>query len=402
MAKRKHNHELLTPAGKGWAHWRGTLTGGLDFNILTDEAGSFEADVPRRVLALPAAAVWTLPAWLKGDKDHLRDMATLHLERMGVRLPDPAHEMLTEIVSSDDGGHLCAIAALKELPSPLEKTKILPTQVTLSAHCFHLPPDCLVVWEEHGSFVIAITVEGRLVYFSPLSARHLDDAAMREINNICLQLGFQRVIGRLEAIVLWTDAGDLDDIADATGLTVRRDEKPAPRMPAEHLCSLMPADIIATRHQQQRSARTRLMALGAGAIGAICVAVLTALTALAVQERNTLFERLAELTPKAARVQDHQRSWGEVATAVDPKRFPMQVLLHCMEPSSAPEVAITHFQCTAEKIVLRGRTEKSPTALQYSQEIKNVEPLMAWSWETPQPVINPDDSASFEVTGVRQ
>jgi hypothetical protein len=107
-----------------------------------------------------------------------------------------------------------------------------------------------------------------------------------------------------------------------------------------------------------------LIALGAGAVGAVGVAVLTALTALAVQERNTLFERLAELTPKAAKVQDHQRSWDEVAPAVDPKRFPMQVLLHCMAPSSAPEVAITHFQCTAEKIVLRGRAEKSSTALQ--------------------------------------
>ena len=39
-----------------------------------------------------------------------------------------------------------------------------------------------------------------------------------------------------------------------------------------------------------------------GKLGQAIVGVLTALTALAVQERSTLFERLAELTPKAAKV----------------------------------------------------------------------------------------------------
>jgi hypothetical protein len=401
MAKRKNITELLTPATTGWTRWQSADLGSLQQEAVFETDGSFGAEAQRRVLALPATAAWMLPAWLKGAQEHLTDMAALHLEKMGVRVNDPAREMLVNTIASEEAAHLCSIIALKEQPAPLATTKHLPDQVTLSALCLPLPANSLVIWEELGRFVLAITVDRQLAYFSPLSARLLDDTAFSEINNICLQLGFQRVLGQIEKIVLWSEAGDLDAIQKSTGLTTHREEKPSPRLPATHLCALMPGDLTVAHAQQQKSARTRLIALTAGAIGAVCVAVLTGLTALALQQRNSLFEQMAALSPKSSKVEDHRRAWEEVASAVDPKRFPMATLLQCMEPAGAAQVAVTHFECTPDKVILRGRTETSSAALQYAQEIKEVESLLAYTWETPPPELHGDDSASFEVKGVR-
>lgn len=402
MAKtNKQRCELLLPAATGWERWTGPEFGPLEREQIFEGEGSFTRDGQRHVLALPSTATWVLPAWLKGDADHLRDMAQLHLERLGVRTPGGQQEMQVNRIASDDAAHLACIIALKEETSPLAAKTQLPDDATVSALCYPLPDDAIVLWRELGRLVVAITSGAQLIYFSPLSSAKLDQNALGELNNICLQLGFQRVLGTVARMVLWTDEGDVEFIHRVTGIPAIHEDKPVPQLPARGGCDLMPADVVAECARQQKSKRTRMMALGAGALVAVAIAAIALLTVFASRERTQLLDKVAELTPRASKVEDHRKAWEEVAPAVDPKRFPMEVLLRCMEPKSSGDVALVHFEVTGDRVMLRGRTPTSSIALQFAQEIKGTESLHAWAWETPPPAMHSDDSATFELKGTR-
>ena len=222
MAKtNKQRCELLLPAAAGWERWTGPEFGPLDLEQSFESEGSFTRDGQRHVLALPSTATWVLPAWLKGDITHVRDMAQLHLERLGVRSVGGAQEMQVNHIASDDAAHLACIIALKEEPAPLAAKTRLPEDATLSALCFALPDDSIVIWRELGRLVIAITSGAQLIYFSPLSSAKLDENALGELNNIVMQLGFQRVLGEVANIVLWTEEGDADTVFEMSLPTSR-------------------------------------------------------------------------------------------------------------------------------------------------------------------------------------
>ena len=64
-AKKKNKTELLLPGESQWELWSMTELGGcVKVRSFPDVPGSFNKDATRHVLALPAAALWVLPAWL--------------------------------------------------------------------------------------------------------------------------------------------------------------------------------------------------------------------------------------------------------------------------------------------------------------------------------------------------
>ncbi len=402
MAKtRKPTHDLLLPGADGWTRWIGNEESTCELVAeFGQSAGVFAKETHRRVLALPASHFWVLPAWLNGSATHLRDMAVLHLERQGVRLPDPQHGLQIHRLQEKDGAHLTSVIALKDMPTPMWDMTRLPDEIVLSAACRELPADSIVILREMSRLVVIITHGADIIYSSPLSAHRLDELAISELNHLCLQLGFQRVLGRVESIVLWLDEeGDLNQIERLTGLQARRESLPLARIPARGLSTLVPAEIVAARTRQQAKARARVMALSAGLAIAACVAVMAVLITYATRERDLLLEKVADLSPRASQVLDQKKSWLEAAPAVDPTAFPMQVLLDSMSPSASTEASMTHFEWTPDRLILRGRMPSAALALQYANEIHEIEALARYAWQTPPPTIASDNSATFELTG---
>ncbi len=401
---RKPTHDLLLPGADGWNRWTGMQGGPATLAAeFRQSAGVFAKETNRRILALPASHVWVLPAWLHGQPEHLRDMALLHLERMGVRVTDPDHGLQVHRVQEKEGAYLTTIMALKDQPAPLWDMLRLPDEVVISSQCRPLPADSIVLQREMGRLTVTITHGTQMVYCSPLSAHCLDDRALSELNHLCVQLGFQRVLGKVDGIVLWMqDEGDLAQIERITGLTARREALPAPVLPTPMTSTLVPAEILAARVQNQSRARTRVTALSVGLALAACVAVMMVLISSATRERDMLRDKIADLTPRASQVLDQKKAWQEAAPAVDPSTSPMQVLLEVMKPSASTEVGMTNFEWTPSTLALRGRTANVSLALQYTQEIKDVEALAAYRFETPDPQIASDNSATFEVKGERQ
>ena len=397
----KLKRELLFPGNTGWELWSGPPAGRLErVQSFEDGPGSFATPAASHTLALPAASLWVLPAWLKGEKAHLRDVARLHLERLGVRTPGHEESLLIESLAEHDGSHLSRIVALKEVTTPLANLRLLPDVCQLSASCYTLAPDSLTLWRELGRLVVAITVGERLAYFSPMSASSLDQHGLAELNNICLQLTFQRVITSLSAIVLWIEDGDAERIQRLTGLEVRRQEKPVPHLAGESALTLMPGDIIAARDAARTATKRRTMALAAGFVMAAAIAGFSVLMTLATRERDALRDTIAEISPRAARVANHKAAWMEAAPAVDPERYPMELLLRCMSPKAAADIALSSFDCAQDRIVIQGRATEIASALRYTEQIKNSEALLAYQWEASTPNINEQTgTTTFELKG---
>ncbi len=397
---RKPASELLLPGADVWQCWTG-VEGALcqQSGDFTAADASFGKQAARRVLALPAAHFWVLPAWLKGEPQHLRSMALLHLERMGVKAGDDESSVQVRSITTKDGAHLARIIALKDEAVPLADTARLPDEVTHHALCYPLVSNSITIFRELDRLIVAITSGAELVYCTPLSSTRLDDNALGELNNICLQLGFQGVLGRLESLVLWIDDGDIGKIQRLTGLTPFRCEMPAPTMPERGSSAFMPEELVGERRRQSARAKTRLLALTAGSLLAAGIALVATLTTLALQERNMLREKVAELMPKSSRVMDHKKAWVEASPAVDPSTWPQEVLLHCMEPESSKEAVITHWEWTPEKLSLTGRLPSASLALEYTQALKTSDALARFELDGPPPVIAGDQSATFEMKG---
>lgn len=142
------------------------------------------------------------------------------------------------------------------------------------------------------------------------------------------------------------------------------------------------------------------MALGAGFVLAAAVAGFSALMSMATRERDSLREKIAEVTPKAAHVANHKAAWTEVASAVDPSQYPMEILLRCMEPQS-PDLAMMSFECTEDRVLIQAHTPTVEDALKYQLDIKNSEALSAYNWDSGQLKINEkDNSTTFELKGL--
>lgn len=401
---RKSTHDLLLPGPEGWTRWTGQDGSALNLaKEFGQSAGLFGKEPHRRVLALPASHVWVLPAWLHGRPEHLRDMALLHLERMGVRVADPEHGLQVLPIEEKESAQLVTILALKEQPAPLWDMLRLPEVVCLAAQCRPLPADSIILQRELGRLTVTITHGPHIVYASPLSARYLDEGALAEVNHLCVQLGFQRVLGSIKGIVLWMEEeGDLAQVERMTGLPAHRESLPPPCLNPMAHSTLLPPEVLSARLREQARARTRVTALSIGLALAACLAVMMVLITTATRERDLLRDKVAALTPRASQVLDQKKAWLEAAPAVDPSTGPMQVLLDVMKPAASTEVAMTSFEWTPGSLALRGRTAHVSQALQFTQEIKAVEELAAYTFDTPDPQIASDNSATFEVKGERQ
>ena len=394
----KLQQQILLPGTLDWELWTATATSGLTLaQSFEHTPGAFNSSTAKRILGLPASSVWVLPAWLKGDASQLRDMAQLHLERLSVRTPGHEESLSVESLDEFDGANLTRIVALKDVPTPLTDFRILPDECRLSAQCYNLAPDRITIWRELGRLVAAITVGPRLAYFSPMSSATMDQNGIAELNNICLQLSFQKVLTQLTGITLWIDEGDADRIAAATGLEVSRHDKPIPRLLSSSATTLMPADVILTRQSASTSAKRRVMMLAAGFILAGFVAAFSVVMGNATKERDALREKIAALTPKSSKVASQKAAWMEGAPANDFNFSPMELLLRLREPQSAGDIALMSFECTGDSILLRGFTEEISPALKFTEDVKNSESLSSYQWESTTPKI--ENGVTFELKG---
>jgi hypothetical protein len=104
--------------------------------------------------------------------------------------------------------------------------------------------------------------------------------------------------------------------------------------------------------------------------------------------------------PKVAFIKQTEARWKELAPAIDPRFYPIEVLLHLFESLPSQDVRITKFEQSARQISVDGEANSAALAYQFADKAKKNAGLQAWQFELPNPPrILQNEHAQFRLEG---
>lgn len=357
------------------------------------------------IFVYPVTAAFAVPVWAQTtDEDLVLGIVDLQLEKLSLRPDNELGKLLdVKLVEREEAQTLAVAAVLnKNLADDLPKEA--PAQFEISPHIYPMPDNHLVIWKELGRIVFCVTRRDNPVYFGGLTATSLNSASVSEMEHLLMPLYTQGIVAELEGAVLWTDDSGPDAaqaLANAFGVRVRREPKPAPKPPAE-ASSIEPVSVALGKIRAARAAKIRNIA------GLSVLAYLLVLGAFAAwffyrksqadqlaQEKNRLQYQFGWVTDAAMTAQ-------LMENAVNFDKYPVEVLRACIEPlyDNNPGVRITGFNIEKGHITITGEAKDNSKYISYVNRIKQSKApaLQGFKWppRDPQPK---GDVVSFRIAG---
>jgi hypothetical protein len=352
------------------------------------------------VLALPVAQVVALPLWLQEtDAKQFHDMIALQLEARG--LQPRGREVIFDwsIIEQEQARTLVLVAVLSSsLPEELE-TDACPV-FELSARCFPLPSDALVLWIEQDRLVAAVTRGNRLAYFHALSESRLTPRVLQDVICIVAALEMQGVMGALKQVVVWTDLtlAETNAIQSAVGAPVRLETRPAPFLPRE-TWNLTPARVDEAKRQRvarrwQSRAIALLVVLALGVFAALGLRLfLTWRDVTRLQQWQTAHAQSLRV------IHDTRAAWKDLQPVVDTDAYPLEVLLHVSETLPADQVHLTLFEEEGGHLLVKAEAKNLTAAFQFFDQLKKNPHLSAYTFDMAQPHSLANDITQIQIEG---
>ena len=391
---------MLLPGATEAEPWEAWTTG-ADAHCL--RAGQTPPEIAAgrdATLALPVAQVTALPLWLQETDAKLFDgMIELQLEARGLQPRGRSAIFDRTIVAQEEARTLVLVGVLAAtLPAELE-TDAFPV-FELSARCFALPPDALVLWTEQDRLVLAITRGDQLAYFHALSEPSLTGRVVQDLTCIVAALQMQDIIGVLQQVVVWTDLapGETAQLQSRLGLPVRSESRPAPSLPGD-AWNLTPARVDEVKRQQAaRRWQGRAMVLVALLVLAIGAALgahlyLTSRDVAQLQQWQTAHASSLQM------VHDTQAAWKDLQPVVDTSSYPLEALLHVSESLPNDQVHLTLFEANGNKLMLKAEAKNLTAAFTFFDQLKKNPHLKDYTWEMAQPHSLANDVTQMQIEG---
>jgi hypothetical protein len=371
-----------------------------------EEAGTALQPGEQYILGLPVALVLAQRLRLPTvERDEFDEMVRIQLEKA---MPYSMEEMTTgfELVSqTEEGSVISAVAIhnekLSELAAPLLSAGLIPGQVTIYAAqraATHAPVGtALLIYPEHDAIVCAITEEGKLSFTRTLDAA--DPLQLqRDLPQLALSAELQGINTSFAKILLDESLYELRDTVQgifATAVELIAVEVP----PAETNLNLLPESWRQQRAQLARRGewRKRLIWAGGAYVG-LLVLFLIWLVVLRL-EIGRLGRRIAQDAPRTEFVKATDAKWRALAPAIDPRYYPIEVLVHISENLPSADVRITKFDQTARQISVEGEANTPALAYQFADKVKKSPDLQMFQFEMAAPRILPTDHAQFRLEG---
>lgn len=352
------------------------------------------------VLALPVAQVVALPLWLQEtDAKQFRSMIALQLEAHG--LQPRGREAIFEwsLIAQEEARTLVLVAVLAaSLPEEIE-AGVFPV-FELSARCFELPSDALVLWIEQDRLAIALTRGERLVYFQTLPESRLTSRVLQDLICVVAALQMQEVMGELKQAVAWMDISPAEGEAlqSAIGVLVRQEARPVPILPHE-AWNLTPARVneakrqrVARRWQARVAALLVLFALGVAAALGLRL-FLTARDVSQLRQWQTAHANSLQV------VQETRNAWNDLRPVVDTDAYPLEVLLHVSDSLPADQVHLTLFEKEGGHLLIKAEAKNLTAAFQFFDQLKKNPNLTAYTFEMAQPHSLANDITQLQIEG---
>ena len=109
--------------------------------------------------------------------------------------------------------------------------------------------------------------------------------------------------------------------------------------------------------------------------------------------------RIAADAPKVEFVRQTEAKWNALAPAIDPRYYPIEVLLQIFDSLPSPDVRITAYNQSARQVSVDGEANTTALAFQFAEKVKKNAELRTFQFEMAAPRILPNDHAQFRLEG---
>ena len=98
-------------------------------------------------------------------------------------------------------------------------------------------------------------------------------------------------------------------------------------------------------------------------------------------------------------VRDAESNWKALSPAIDPRYYPVEILLHLFESLPSADVRITAYNQSARQISVDGEANSAALAYQFAEKVKKNAGLQTFRFDMAAPRILPNDHAQFRLEG---
>lgn len=339
------------------------------------------------------------------ERDEFAEMVRIQIEKA---MPYPTDEMTTdtEVISQTEGGSIVSAVAvhnekLSQLAAPLLSRNLLPSQVTVYAAqraATHAPDGAtLLIYPEIDAIVCAIAEQGKLSFTRTLDAAdptHLE----RDLPQMALSAELQGVNTSFPKVLLDESLYAVrDQVQEALSTTTELVAVELP--PAGTQLNLLPDSWRERRAQLVRQGEWRKRLLWAGGIYAALLALFLGYILVLRIELGRLSRRIAGDAPRTEFVKSAAAKWRALAPAIDPRYYPIEVLLHIADSLPSADVRITKFDQSSRQVAVEGEANTATLAYAFVDRVKKNPDLQMFQFDMAAPRILPNDHAQFRLEG---
>lgn len=395
---------LLLPApDAAWRVWKPRAVNSAE----TVESPAESSHLGRPlIIGLPAAACITIGLILpKTESELLEQIITTQLERRGFKLEHDAagKNYRWHLLGHSDGQCVVSVDLLADpFPEPLTAGHV--NDYCPALRLARLPAGHLVITEEQGDLVLAVSYGGSLYHSHIIAHGPLgDDALALEITLARLALEADLGAGSITGIAL---AGGGFDAALATRLGEALD------LPVRVVATLPPDTQSDTRawgkmlprsiREAQTATQRRSRFIRALALGSMLYVSLVFLAFAYLHHQGQIASRLAEEVEHdrepAAAVRKANEHWKALAPAIEPKRYPLFLLAEINRIMPASGIVIREFEVKGDAIEIKGEARDAQLAFQFIEDFKKNRVLSRYQWTAPRPELK-GTTATFRAQG---
>jgi hypothetical protein len=358
------------------------------------------------ILALPVDAVLAQRLRLPTlDPSEFGEMMRIQVEKT---LPYPPEEVTSDfeiIEQSESESIISAVAVhnqkLTELATPLLNRGHIPRQVTVYAAqraATHAADGrALMIYPEGDKLVSAISENGKISLTRTLEAGGAE-GLQRDLPQLALSAELQGINSSFAAVLLDESCFPLRETVE--GIFAQR-----PRLmgteapPATVKLNLIPESWKERRASVVRQRQWRQRLFWAGGAYAAAFLLFALYVTIIRWQVGGLEKSIRVDAPRVEFIKNTEATWKTLAPAIDPRYYPIEMLLHLYESLPNPEVRITEYQQSARQIAVNGEAPTAALAYQFAEKVKKNPDLQAFTFTFGPPRILPNDHAQFHLEG---
>lgn len=409
---------FLFPGPEGWESWSQGVDGGVQCVGPSETPGKLRPP-PNAVVCLPSRSFFSLPVWVReaeGPPDRMQ--VGLRLEEKGLLGPNPEtavwgmEAIRSEALPGPEGQpESRQLEATAVLAPGFERDWLVETAGRHEVAGRTLAPPrggtVAVLRRELGRWLADFYVQGKWLHTQPLLSRALDAGAAVELGALLAQWEGEGVLAAGLTQMVVRDDGENpvgQDFLALLPFPCQVEPRMPPRLPAAPWNLEPPALVEHRLEQVATQQRRKFQRIGLAVYGAV-MALATALILSTWVRIQMVSRELGQVAEPAGRIESTAMVWREAAALVDPASNALEVLWQVSRPMVTPEppmmegVQLTVFDLNAKRLLLQGKAADVVKVQAYVDWLKSNPALAKFNWNSGQPRLAPDGTATFSVEG---